>query len=67
MHMKCYEELQKTKDEIIDEMEKLQDQDWEYEVRLQKFKYLQEERNNIFNKFNDTIYEVHQKTGLKVA
>ncbi|XP_072135862.1 dynein regulatory complex subunit 4 [Mobula birostris] len=38
---------------------------WEYEVLEQRFCKVQEERDQLYNKFEKAIQEVQQKTGLK--
>jgi hypothetical protein len=43
----------------------LEDIEWQCEVKKQQFMYLTKEKDNLFKRFNDAIYEVHQKSGLK--
>jgi hypothetical protein len=43
----------------------LKDIEWQYEVRLQQFQYLQREKKELFDDFHHTVYEIHQKTGLR--
>lgn len=38
---------------------------WEHEVLEQKFEQVQKERDELYNKFISSIYEVQQKSGLK--
>eukprot|EP00026_Physarum_polycephalum_P007614 Phypoly_transcript_07678.p1 GENE.Phypoly_transcript_07678~~Phypoly_transcript_07678.p1 ORF type:complete len:511 (+),score=118.03 Phypoly_transcript_07678:41-1573(+) len=38
---------------------------WEHEVLEQKFEQVQKERDDLYNKFVSSIYEVQQKSGLK--
>ena len=52
--------------EIKIEEEKIRELEWQHEVRLQQIQYLEKEKKEIFDKFNAVIYELHQKTGLKV-
>lgn len=40
--------------------------EYEYEVKFQQYTFLEKERDALYSKFNDTIYEIQQKTGLKV-
>lgn len=40
-------------------------EEWEYEVKLQQFEYLRAERDKLFEQFHKTVYEIHQKTGLR--
>jgi len=39
--------------------------EWEYEVKLQQFKYMEEEKKSLFAEFHRLVYEMHQKTGLR--
>lgn len=68
---KEYEELKKRKDEIkikIKEQEnKFRKMEFEYEVKLQQFKYLEREKSSLVEKFNEAVYEIQSKTGLKVS
>jgi Membrane-bound metallopeptidase len=67
---KQYEELLEAKEKIkadIEEQEqKFRKMEFEYEVKLQQFKYLEREKNALAEKFNDAVYEIQAKTGLKV-
>lgn len=40
--------------------------EYEYEVKFQQYQFLKKERDSLYSKFNDAIYEIHQKSGLKV-
>lgn len=40
--------------------------EYEYEVKFQRYQFLKKERDALYAKFNEAIYEIHQKTGLKV-
>ena len=40
-------------------------EEWEYEVKLQQFQYLKQERDRLFEQFYKVVYEIHQKTGLR--
>ena len=40
--------------------------EYEYEVKFQQYQFLKKERDLLYGKFNDCIYEIHQKSGLKV-
>jgi len=53
-------------DDIRKEEEKIKELEWQHEVRLQQIQYLEKEKKEIFDKFNGVIYEIHQKSGLKV-
>jgi len=39
--------------------------EWEYEVKLQQFAYLENERKLLWDEFHKLVYEMHQKTGLR--
>ena len=43
----------------------LKDVEWQFEVRLQQYQYLEREKEQLFESFNQTIYELQQKTGLR--
>lgn len=55
--------LKKTIENLKKKLDKLE---YDYEVKLQEFKFLDKERNLLFDKFHQTVYEIHQKTGLDV-
>ena len=59
-----YEEVM---DEIGVEEAKIREYEWQVEVRTQQMQYLEKEKKEIFDKFNSVIYELQQKTGLKVS
>lgn len=40
--------------------------EYEYEVKYQQYVFLERERDALYAKFNEAIYEIQQKTGLKV-
>eukprot|EP00826_Nyctotherus_ovalis_P023055 TRINITY_DN17755_c0_g1_i1.p1 TRINITY_DN17755_c0_g1~~TRINITY_DN17755_c0_g1_i1.p1 ORF type:complete len:347 (+),score=143.58 TRINITY_DN17755_c0_g1_i1:191-1231(+) len=52
--------------DIRAEEAKIREVEWQHEVRLQQIQYLETEKKEIFDRFNSVIYEVHQKSGLKV-
>lgn len=41
------------------------DIEWQYEVRLQQYQYLEKEKKELFDEFHRLVYEIHQKTGIK--
>jgi len=57
--------LQDTQQGIMEQDGKLKDVEWQYEVLLQQFQYLQKEKKELFETFHQSVYELHQKTGLK--
>ena len=65
---KCTEikrKLDECQKEIVSTESKYKNIEWEYEVKLQKFQYLENEKKQLFEEFHKVVYEVHQKTGLK--
>jgi len=40
-------------------------QEWEYEVKLQQYEYLKREKQELYEKFHQLVYELHKKTGLR--
>lgn len=55
------ETLKKTIESLKKKLDKLE---YDYEVKLQEFKFLEKERDLLYDKFHQTVYEIHQKTGL---
>jgi len=66
---KDYEKLQEEKERIKAEIEnaemRFRKLEFEYEVKLQQLKYLERERDALSEKFNEAIYDIQSKTGLK--
>ena len=58
-------ELQECQEKIKDIVGGLGDMEWEYEVKLQQFQYLEREKKDLFDEFHRLVYELHQKTGLR--
>ena len=67
---KDYEKLQEEKERVKAEIEnaemRFRKLEFEYEVKLQQLKYLERERDSLSDKFNEAIYDIQAKTGLKV-
>ena len=77
--LKEIEKLKKDLEEwklIKDEKTKLRDQiskyeeeykrlEYEHEVSLQQFAYLEKEKDALFDKYEDVMYDIHQKSGLR--
>mmetsp|Transcript_11500 Transcript_11500/g.12632 ORF Transcript_11500/g.12632 Transcript_11500/m.12632 type:complete len:471 (+) Transcript_11500:43-1455(+) len=59
------EKLEQVKDAILSHERDIKSVEWEYEVLLQKFQYLDRDRKDIMERFNSSLYEIMQKTGLK--
>jgi hypothetical protein len=57
--------LQLTQDQIVATETEYKQIEWEYEVKLQQFQYLEKEKKQLFEEFHKVVYEVHQKAGLK--
>jgi len=66
---KDYEKLQEEKERVKAEIEnaemRFRKLEFEYEVKLQQLKYLERERDSLSDKFNEAIYDIQAKTGLK--
>ena len=65
-YQKLKEEKEDIKKKIASSEEEFRRMEFEYEVKLQQFKYLEREKNSLTDKFNDAVYEIQKKTGLKV-
>jgi hypothetical protein len=63
--MKERSNLHNTKDRIEGMEGEIRNSEWEYEVLLQQYNYLVQERNDVYEKYQDTIFEIQQKSGLK--
>lgn len=55
----------KERNEITRIESSLIELEFQYEVKLQNFTYLEKAKNELFEKYEDTMYDVHQKAGLK--
>ncbi|KRX07161.1 hypothetical protein PPERSA_00071 [Pseudocohnilembus persalinus] len=58
-------EKENLKQRISEYEEKFRKMEYEYEVKLQQFQYFKRDRDFLFDKFNNTVYDIHQKTGLQ--
>ena len=52
------------KKKINSEEDKLRDLEYQYEVKMQSFKYKEKERDRLFDVFNNAVYSIQQKEGL---
>jgi hypothetical protein len=43
---------------------KLKDLEYQFEVKMQSFKYKSIEKDKLFEIYNNTVYSIHQKEGL---
>lgn len=59
------EELRRTKAEILIFQQKLRTLEWEAEVTTQRFERVKEDRDGLYQQFQDVIYDVQQKSGFK--
>ena len=50
---------------IVETQKEYQDLEWQYEVRLQQYQYIEQEKKQLFEKFHAIVYDVHRKTGLR--
>lgn len=57
--------LQLTKQRLLHADKQLKNLEWEKEVLSQRFTRIETERNELFAKFESSVQEVQQKTGLK--
>ena len=57
--------LAEKQKKIVETQKEYQDIEWQYEVRLQQFNYLEAEKKGLFEKFHKIVYDVHRKTGLR--
>lgn len=64
-HDRIKTELEECQEKIKDIVGGLGDMEWEYEVKLQQFQYLEREKKDLFDEFHRLVYELHQKTGLR--
>ena len=64
-HVEIQTELTACQEKISRHEGDYRREEWEYEVKLQQFQYLKQERQRLFEQFHKIVYEVHQKTGLR--
>mmetsp|Transcript_4441 Transcript_4441/g.15516 ORF Transcript_4441/g.15516 Transcript_4441/m.15516 type:complete len:474 (+) Transcript_4441:234-1655(+) len=57
--------LSQTKARLRDAERQLKNLEWEHEVFEQKFAQVQGERDELYAKFESSVYDVQQKSGLK--
>lgn len=57
--------LQQTKARLVNAEKQIKNLEWENEVLQQRFGKVQSERDELYSKFESSIYDVQQKTGLK--
>lgn len=59
------EKLTETQEEIGKYDGSSKEIEWQYEVRLQQYQYLEKEKQYLFDEFHRLVQEIHQKTGLR--
>ncbi|GIL67830.1 hypothetical protein Vafri_21099 [Volvox africanus] len=59
--------LSQTKARLLNAERQIKNLEWENEVLSQRFSKVQGERDELYSKFEASIYDVQQKTGLKSA
>jgi len=57
--------LHLTKMRLADTDKQLKNLEWDHEVITQRFAQVQKERDELYEKFESSIYDVQQKSGLK--
>ena len=58
-HDEIMDKLKDTQRAIMEHDSVLKDIEWQYEVRLQQFQYLQREKKELFDSFHSNVYELH--------
>ena len=57
--------LEQTKARLRESNKQLRNLEWEYEVFTQKFTQVKRERDELYDSFEQSIYSMQQKSGLK--
>lgn len=57
--------LQLTKQRLLQAEKQFKNLEWEKEVLQQRFARIEKERDDLYSRFEASIYELQQKTGLK--
>ena len=57
--------LAQTKTRLLESEKSLKNLEWEHEVQMQRFTKVERERDELYSKFENAIFEVQQKSGLK--
>ena len=65
MRRKDLDTLSRVKSRLLSGEERVRNMKWEYEVTLQRFGRLRLERDDLFTKFQDAMYEAQQKASFK--
>ena len=64
-NVKVREQLAEKQQKIVEAQKEYQSLEWQYEVSLQKYQYIEQEKKQLFEKFHNVVYDVHRKTGLR--
>ena len=64
-HNSIMAKLAETQQGIAHYDETSKEIEWQYEVRLQQYQYLQKEKQALFDEFHRLVHEIQQKTGLR--
>lgn len=64
-YLKVKDKLANKQREIVEIEKQYKELEWQYEVKLQQYQYLEKEKEQLFEKFNKIVYDVHRKTGLR--
>lgn len=59
VHDTIMAELSGTQKEILGYEGAVKEIEWQYEVRLQQFQYLEREKKSLFDEFHRLVYEIH--------
>lgn len=59
------EEKNKLRNQISDLEKEFRDIEYQYEIKFQQFQYLDDEFQKLNNNYNDKVYDIYQKSGLK--
>ena len=57
--------LEQTKARLAEATRQLRNLEWEYEVFTQKFTQVEKERDELYDRFENSIYSMQQKSGLR--
>lgn len=64
-HTEIKLQLQDCQQRIAQASEGIEQDEWEYEVKLQQMQYLEREKQQLYDEFHRLVYELHRKTGLR--
>ena len=56
---------QSLREKISELEQEYRGKEYEYEVGLQQFSYLEKEKDTLFDKYEEVMYDIHQKSGLR--